>query len=57
MIDDQPDRLGTGLLVVLARHECHLPNEGGVHQTRGGSISPFPDGIHLLCRPFPEIFR
>jgi transposase len=34
---DQPDRLGPGLLVVLLWRGSHLPNQGGVHQTRGGS--------------------
>jgi hypothetical protein len=37
MLGNQPDRFGLALLVVLARHRCHLPNERGVHQTRGGS--------------------
>ncbi|MEV0804610.1 SCO6880 family protein, partial [Kribbella sp. NPDC050281] len=39
------NRLGPGLLVVLARHDCHLPNEGGVHQTRGGSIGLTSAGV------------
>ncbi len=37
MILNQPDRLHPGLLVVLGWHGCHLPNQGGVHQTRDGS--------------------
>ncbi|MCQ4359658.1 hypothetical protein KQR54_00575, partial [Mycobacterium gordonae] len=33
----QTDRLRSGLRVVLARHDMHLPKEGGAHQTRDGS--------------------
>ena len=29
VVNDETDRLGPGLRVVLARHEVHLPNEGG----------------------------
>ncbi len=35
-------RLRPGLRVVLLWHDSHLPNEGGVHQTRDGSGSPGP---------------
>ena len=40
MVLHQTDRLGPGLLVVLLWHGSHLPNHGGVHQTRDGSASP-----------------
>jgi hypothetical protein len=49
MLSDQTDRLGPGLLVVLARHRCHLPNEGGVHQTRGGSERRTGEGGPITC--------
>src|SRR5258707_15589686 len=39
VLEHQTDSLGPRLRVVLARHEMHLPNKGGAHQTRDGSIA------------------
>ncbi len=37
MIQHQTNRLRPRFRVVLARHDMHLPKEGGAHQTRDGS--------------------
>jgi hypothetical protein len=41
MVNNQPDRLGPELLVVLLRHDVNnLPSKEGVHESRGGSGHP-----------------
>ena len=44
MLGDQTHRLGPRV-VVLLRHGCHLPNQGGVHQTRDGSHTRTPSPL------------
>ena len=39
MVNNQPDRLGPELLVILLRHDVNnLPSKEGVHESRGGSL-------------------
>src|SRR5262249_21178524 len=38
LLQHQPDSLGPRLRVILARHDMHLPKNGGAHQTRDGSV-------------------